>query len=48
MGGGFVAGLSEGPLVAFLGFLAVVFATINVVGGFLVTNRMLMMFKRKE
>jgi NAD(P) transhydrogenase subunit alpha len=42
------AGLSEGPLVAFLGFLAVVFATINVVGGFLVTNRMLMMFKRKE
>ncbi len=42
------AGLSEGLLVAFLGFLAVVFATINVVGGFLVTNRMLMMFKRKE
>ncbi len=29
------------------GFLAVVFATINVVGGFLVTDRMLAMFKRK-
>jgi len=42
------AGLSEGPFTALLGFLAVVFATINVVGGFLVTNRMLMMFKRKD
>jgi NAD(P) transhydrogenase subunit alpha len=30
------------------GFIAVVFATINVVGGFLVTNRMLGMFKKKE
>lgn len=30
-----------------LGFLAVVFATINVVGGFMVTHRMLEMFKRK-
>ena len=29
------------------GFLAVLFATINVVGGFLVTDRMLSMFKRK-
>jgi H+-translocating NAD(P) transhydrogenase subunit alpha len=29
------------------GFLAVIMATINVVGGFLVTNRMLAMFKRK-
>lgn len=29
------------------GFLAVVFAMINVVGGFLVTDRMLAMFKRK-
>ncbi len=31
-----------------LGFLAVVFATVNVVGGFLVTHRMLGMFKRKD
>jgi NAD(P) transhydrogenase subunit alpha len=29
-----------------LGFLAVMFATINVVGGFLVTDRMLEMFKK--
>ncbi len=35
-------------LTAFLGFLAVIFATINVVGGFMVTNRMLGMFRRKE
>jgi NAD(P) transhydrogenase subunit alpha len=34
-------------LSAVLGFLAVVLATINVVGGFLVTGRMLRMFKRK-
>ena len=32
----------------FLGFLAVVLATVNVVGGFLVTHRMLEMFKRKK
>jgi NAD(P) transhydrogenase subunit alpha len=31
-----------------LGFLALVLATINVVGGFLVTNRMLQMFKKKD
>lgn len=34
-------------LVNILGFLAVLLATINVVGGYLVTNRMLAMFKRK-
>jgi len=34
-------------LAAALGVLAVAFATINVVGGFLVTHRMLGMFKRK-
>jgi NAD(P) transhydrogenase subunit alpha len=31
-----------------LGTLAVTFATINVVGGYLVTNRMLAMFKSKD
>src|SRR5688572_14082512 len=31
-----------------LGFLAVVFGTLNVVGGFVVTNRMLQMFKKKK
>ncbi|GAB6164069.1 hypothetical protein JCM19992_00690 [Thermostilla marina] len=34
-------------LATTLGFLAIVMATINVVGGFLVTDRMLHMFKRK-
>ena len=32
---------------AILGFLALIFATINVVGGFLVTDRMLRMFLKK-
>lgn len=31
-----------------LGFLAVTFATLNVVGGFMVTHRMLEMFKKKR
>ncbi|HET7617491.1 MAG TPA: NAD(P) transhydrogenase subunit alpha [Vicinamibacterales bacterium] len=35
------------PLSTVLGFIAVVFAMINVVGGFLVTHRMLGMFKKK-
>ena len=34
-------------LAGILGFLAVVFATINVVGGYVVTDRMLSMFKKK-
>ena len=37
----------DSPAVAVLGFLAIVFAMINVVGGFVVTDRMLQMFKRK-
>jgi NAD(P) transhydrogenase subunit alpha len=39
---------SSEPIVTWLGFAAIVLATINVVGGFLVTNRMLAMFKRKD
>ena len=35
-------------LTTILGFLAVVFATVNVVGGFMVTDRMLQMFKKKK
>lgn len=31
-----------------LGILAIIFATLNVVGGFVVTDRMLEMFKRKK
>ena len=41
------AGNENDVLAQWLGFAAVVFATVNVVGGFLVTNRMLEMFKRK-
>ena len=35
-------------LVQILGFLAVVFGTLNVVGGFVVTDRMLELFKKKK
>ena len=41
------AGVQYTTLTTVLGFTAMVFATINVVGGFLVTHRMLDMFKRK-
>ncbi len=41
------AGTQYTMLTTVLGFLAVVFATINVVGGFWVTHRMLAMFRRK-
>lgn len=41
------AGAGAGFMVSLLGFIAVVLATINVIGGFMVTNRMLAMFKRK-
>jgi NAD(P) transhydrogenase subunit alpha len=41
------AGVQYTALTTVLGFAAMVFATINVVGGFLVTHRMLDMFKRK-
>jgi len=41
------AGAQHTLVTATLGGLAVVFATINVVGGFMVTNRMLEMFKKK-
>jgi len=42
-----IAGAAGSPLAAVLGTVAVILATINVVGGFLVTDRMLEMFKRK-
>jgi len=42
------AGAEEITLTSILGFVAVVFATINVVGGFLVTHRMLRMFHKKK
>jgi len=42
------AGAGHGGFASILGFLAVIIATVNVVGGFLVTNRMLDMFRRKD
>lgn len=42
------AGDSASGLVHALGFIAVVLATVNVIGGYMVTNRMLAMFKRKN
>ena len=39
---------SEGRLTTLLGFIALVLATINVVGGFLVTHRMVGMFKKRD
>ena len=37
----------EGSIIRILGFISVVLATINVVGGYVVTDRMLAMFKKK-
>jgi NAD(P) transhydrogenase subunit alpha len=42
------AGSDHSTLATWLGFAAVVLATSNVVGGFLVTNRMLSMFNYKK
>lgn len=39
---------SVSPFALILGLLALILATINVVGGYLVTDRMLAMFKNKE
>ena len=47
---GALAAATTGNVTAsnILGVLAIIFATINVVGGFLVTNRMLAMFAKKR
>ncbi len=42
-----VSGLGEGDVARWLGLFALIMATINVVGGFMVTDRMLQMFKKK-
>jgi NAD(P) transhydrogenase subunit alpha len=41
-------GGENGTVAAVLGFIAVILATMNVVGGFVVTNRMLAMFKVRK
>ena len=50
MVGAIISAGTEGSntISTILGTAAVVFATINVVGGYLVTDRMLAMFKKKE
>ena len=42
------AGAGEGAWATALGFVAVTLATINVVGGFVVSHRMLAMFRKKK
>jgi len=41
------AGAFESTFASWLGFAALILATVNVVGGYLVTDRMLAMFKKK-
>jgi len=43
----FIAMEANDPLSYLLAFVAVTFATLNVVGGYVVTDRMLQMFRRK-
>lgn len=43
-----IAGAAETPVTTFLGTVAVTAASINVVGGFLITERMLRMFRSRE
>jgi H+-translocating NAD(P) transhydrogenase subunit alpha len=41
--------IASGSILAMIfGFLALVLASVNIFGGFLVTNRMLAMYKKKE
>ena len=47
LGAMLVAGAADTPLLKGLGFIAVVFGAANVFGGFVVTDRMLEMFKKK-
>jgi NAD(P) transhydrogenase subunit alpha len=46
--GALISVATPNPVTTVLGLVAVVFATTNVVGGFLVTNRMLGMFRKKD
>ena len=43
-----VTGMVDDQWAGYFGFVALVLASINVVGGFLVTDRMLQMFKKKK
>ena len=48
LGAFLVAGAAEGPLFTTLGFIAVAMGAANVFGGFVVTDRMLEMFRKKK
>ena len=47
LGGLIVAGFADGALEEAMAFIAIAFGAINIVGGFMVTDRMLGMFARK-
>jgi H+-translocating NAD(P) transhydrogenase subunit alpha len=47
VGSMFIAVEATDPIAQILSFIAVAFATMNVVGGYVVTDRMLLMFRRK-
>jgi NAD(P) transhydrogenase subunit alpha len=47
VGAMFIAVAADDPISYLLSFIAVAFATMNVVGGYVVTDRMLQMFRRK-
>jgi H+-translocating NAD(P) transhydrogenase subunit alpha len=47
LGGLIVIGLADGGLEYVIGVIAIAFGTINIVGGFMVTDRMLGMFARR-
>ena len=48
LGGMLVLASAESSLAIALGFIAVIFGSANVFGGFMVTDRMLQMFKKKK
>ena len=48
LGGLLVIGFADNVLEETIGVIAIVFGTVNIVGGFLVTDRMLGMFARKK
>jgi len=48
LGGLLVIGFADNVLEDTIGVIAIVFGTVNIVGGFLVTDRMLGMFTRKK
>src|SRR5829696_5386135 len=48
LGAMLIAGSARGPLLQGIGFVAVVLGAANVFGGFVVTDRMLEMFRKKE